>query len=108
MSDTTPPKIKQPKVRERKLGRHRAVGLHHPSGLIELDPRIKGCLRLDTLIHEFTHHHLDNKLRPLLKHLQKSFGTKKALEIEEALIGDHSTALADFLWKNNVRIIDQP
>ena len=63
---------------------------------------------LDTLIHEFTHHHLDNKLRPLLKHLQKSFGTKKALEIEEALIGDHSTALADFLWKNNVRIIDQP
>ena len=85
-----------------------AVPECNSTAALHLDPRIKGCLRLDTLIHEFTHHHLDNKLRPLLKHLQKSFGTKKALEIEEALIGDHSTALADFLWKNNVRIIDQP
>lgn len=102
------PAPKQPRVRERKLGRHRAIGLLHPRGLIEIDPRIKGKLRLDTLIHEFDHHHLCHKLRPILKHLQKSFGTKKALDIEEAIITEHSTALAEFLWENNVRIIDQP
>jgi len=42
-------------LRRRKLGKERAVGLAHPDGLIEIDPREKGHSLLDTTIHEALH-----------------------------------------------------
>lgn len=45
------------KVQERKLGRENALGLAWKgSGLIELDPRLKGRQRLEVLVHESLHH----------------------------------------------------
>ena len=43
------------RVKERKLGRHKAMGLAHPDGLIEIDPRTPPKEYLDTLIHELLH-----------------------------------------------------
>ena len=41
--------------KRRKLGRHRALGLAHPDGLIEIDPRQPPKEYMDTLIHELLH-----------------------------------------------------
>ena len=49
------PKKRVIRIKRRKLGRHRAVGLAHPDGLIEIDPRQTPREYLDTLIHELLH-----------------------------------------------------
>ena len=77
---------KHPPVKSRKLGREKADGLYHSDGLIEIDERLTGKKRLDTLIHEYWHH-----LEP---------------ESEEEPINKKAALMADFLWKNRVRIID--
>ena len=51
---TTGPK-KGIRVRERKLGKHKAVGLAHSNGLVEIDPRQNAKEYLDTMIHELLH-----------------------------------------------------
>lgn len=76
----------KPQIRERKLGREKADGLYHSDGLIEIDPRLRGSVRLETLIHEYIHH-----LQP---------------EAEEKTVDKQAKQLSAFLWKNNVRIID--
>ena len=43
------------RIKERKLRRHKAWGLAHPDGLIEIDPRVPPKEYLDTLIHELLH-----------------------------------------------------
>lgn len=43
------------KVTERKLGKHKAMGLAHSDGLVEVDPRQEAKDYLDTLIHELLH-----------------------------------------------------
>jgi|19_taG_2_1085344.scaffolds.fasta_scaffold80589_1 hypothetical protein len=43
------------RIRERKLGKHKAVGLAHPNGLVEIDPRQSAKEYLDTMIHELLH-----------------------------------------------------
>ena len=48
---------RRPRIRERKLGRHRADGLYWAGGLIEIDPRQLSRDRLDTLLHEMLHHY---------------------------------------------------
>lgn len=47
--------MKQPKVTERKLGRHNAVGLAWDTNHIEIDPRQSSKEYLGTLIHEQLH-----------------------------------------------------
>ena len=50
------PRKKSPKVIERKLGKHKAVGLAwQEDGIIEIDPRQKPKEYLSTLIHEAAH-----------------------------------------------------
>lgn len=45
-----------PKIVERKLGKHHAVGLcHGQDSLIEIDPRLKPYDYLGTLVHELIH-----------------------------------------------------
>lgn len=75
--------MSSPTVVERKLGRHKADGLYWPDGTIEIDPRIKGKRRLETLIHEMMHHR-----QP---HWTEEHVTKEA------------EVMAKFLWKNGVR-----
>jgi|TARA_R110002051_G_scaffold261707_1_gene321628 hypothetical protein len=43
------------RVKERKLGKHGALGLAHEDGLVEIDPRQTGKQYLDTMIHELLH-----------------------------------------------------
>lgn len=76
-----------PKIIERKLGRERADGLCHSDGLIEIDERLKGKARLDTLIHELVHS-FDGSLT-------EEYVTKLA------------TYIADNLYRNRVRVIEQ-
>ena len=82
-------KYKHPKVYFRKLGRENANGQMHDFGrekLIEIDPRIKGKLLLDTFIHERLHF-----IFP---------------EMEEENICENAEILADFLWKHGYRRTD--
>lgn len=81
-------KFKQPRVIEALLGRRKALGLYHPDdGTIEIDKRLTGKARLDTLIHEYLHH-----ISP---------------KTPEEQVNAAATAMADFLWKNRIRIIDE-
>lgn len=77
---------RKPQIVERKLGRERADGLYHSDGLIEIDPRIKGKKRIDTLIHEHLHHYLP--------------------DMPEDDVTKLATSIANALWANRVRIID--
>ncbi len=79
-------KPKLPVVVERKLGRHQALGLCHPNGKIEIDPRLTGKLRLDTLIHEYLHFQF-----PCLT---------------EEFVDSEASNMARFLWKHGVRTLD--
>ena len=80
-------------VKERKLGRERAVGLAYSDfygpdkGLIEIDPRQKGKDHLDTLIHEALH-----LVFP---------------DMSERNVVKHTGRLARLLWRNGYRRIDQ-
>jgi hypothetical protein len=50
--------MKPPRVKERKLGREKALGLCWQGvGLIEVDPRLKARAAMDTLLHEMLHHY---------------------------------------------------
>lgn len=95
------------RVKSRKLGRYRAVGLCWPSGKVEVDVRLKGKPKLETLIHEFGHKLVKQTFPDFLKYLKKNFPPKIADEIEEIVVGQSSAHLADWLYENNVRIIDE-
>ena len=47
---------KPPTITERKLGKHQAIGLCWADGTIEIDSRLKGKQRLETVCHEIIHH----------------------------------------------------
>lgn len=79
-------KPKLPPVIERKLGRHKADGLCWDDGTIEIDQRLKGKRRLETLIHEFLHFRHDH-------------WTEEKVELE-------GEAMARFLWKYGIRTLD--
>jgi hypothetical protein len=54
--------VKKLRVKQRKLGREKALGLYyHGRALIEVDPRQKSRVMLDTLIHETLYHLLPVK-----------------------------------------------
>lgn len=78
---------KTSKVRERKLGKHGAVGLAHPSGLIEVDPRQRPKSYLDTLIHEALHIAFP--------------------ELSETRVKKSAKIIRDVLWDNNYRKTSQ-
>lgn len=79
-------KPKLPVVVERKLGRHQADGLCWDDGTIEIDPRIKGRRRLETLVHEFMH-------------FRQPHWT-------EAHVSKEAEILSKFLWTHGVRTLD--
>lgn len=79
--------ITKPKIVARKLGRHGARGLCWNDGVIELDERLKGKERLEVLLHEIDHH-----LHP----------DKTEVDVEE-----EAKRVADILWEQRVRIIDE-
>jgi len=45
-----------PKITERKLGKHQAIGLCWNDGTIEIDSRLTGRKRLEIVCHEIIHH----------------------------------------------------
>ena len=73
-------------VTRRKLGQHRAVGLAHGDGHVEVDSRLGGKYHLDTLIHEFLH--------------------EWEWCLPEAVVRKLASSLAKFLHRNRVRIIE--
>jgi hypothetical protein len=76
------PKVTQ--IIYKKLKRRNAFGIAYTdTGIIELDPRLKGIKDLEIRIHEITHITL-----PFLS--------------EEAVI-DHSAEMARWLWKSDYR-----
>lgn len=77
------------RVRERKLGKHGAVGLAHPSGLVEIDPRQSSKEYLDTMIHELLHVIDSSK------------------EWDEKTVEKAARTITLFLWKAGFRRIHQ-
>lgn len=73
-------------MRRRKLGKERAVGLAHPDGLIEVDPRERGKDLLDTTLHEAIHVCLPNATE---EHVEQMAGL-----------------LADLLWRDHWRRVE--
>lgn len=73
-------------VTRRKLGRHKAHGLAHGDGHIEVDERLTGLPHLQILIHEFLH--------------------EFEWALPESIVHTLSKKLAKFLHKNRVRIIE--
>lgn len=78
---------KKLRVIERKLGKHKAVGLAWTDNVIEIDPRQSPKDYLDTLIHEKLHILFPDK--------------------SERWIIKHARALSQFLWDNNYRKASQ-
>lgn len=76
------------RVRWRKLGREQAAGQMRPgSRTIEVDERLRGHLRLWTLIHEVLH-----VLQP---------------EWSEEAIDEHAQVIADTLWAEHYRMVEK-
>lgn len=73
-------------VQRRKLGRHKALGLAHGNGKIEIDERLRGQPHLRILIHEFLH--------------------EWEWVLPEQVVDSLSTDLARFLHKHNARMIE--
>ena len=89
--------MKHPKVYLKKLGREKANGQAMDEGrlkYIEIDPRIKGKLLLDTYIHERLHF-IFPELHERIDEDHKNIGVEEASEI-----------LSDFLWKHGYRKVD--
>lgn len=75
------------RIRYRKLGREKAMGLaHHDARLVELDPTQRGFDLLDSAIHEITH-------------LQYP-------DLSEEVVTANATEMADLLWKIGFRWSD--
>jgi hypothetical protein len=70
------------KVVERKLGQHRAYGLHWP-GEIHIDTRLKPKKRLEVVIHEYMH-----EICP---------------EWDEKHVTEQAVKMSDFLWTQGYR-----
>lgn len=73
-------------VVRRKLGKHKALGLAHGNGSIEIDERLKGRHHLCILIHEFLH--------------------EWEWALPEQVVDSLSSDLARFLHKHNARMIE--
>lgn len=77
-------KLSKPKVKERKLGRERARGLHWPGKrFIEIDPRLKSRDYLETLIHELLH--------------------ERFHKLQEIKVLGYARMMADVLWAKGFR-----
>ena len=80
--------IKPPRIKERLLGRERALGqCWQGDGLIEIDPRLKAKAALDTYIHEMLHHY--------------------AHDWSETRVSRTASAMAKILWKHRFRRIEK-
>lgn len=78
---------KQPKVIRRLLGKNQAHGLYYrDTNTIEVDSRLKGKKEFIIYLHEYLHH------------------VSPELSEDEVII--KSESIADFLWKNNYRKVD--
>lgn len=76
-----------PKVIETKLGRNKAEGImSYEENTIYIDERLKGINKLETYIHEFIHFQ-----RP---------------KVNENTVLREAKELAEFLWKYNVRFVE--
>jgi hypothetical protein len=75
-------------IRERRLGKERALGLAHHPDMIEIDPVKQGSSRerLDTVIHEGIH-----LLLP---------------DAGEMMVRAYANRLSDLLWRDNWRRIE--
>lgn len=80
-------KLKHNIVTERKLGRHKAVGLAYDDGSIEIDPRQSPKEYFATVVHEKIHI------------MFPSWSEKQVVRFEKEFCG--------FLWENNFRIVNQ-
>lgn len=79
---------KAPKVIEKKLGRHKAVGLSYvDDNLIEIDPRQSSKEYMLTLIHEKLHLIYPDWAEEQIVFLEKKLG--------------------NFLWRQNYRKVSQ-
>ena len=76
------------RVQERKLGRRKALGMAHPDGLVEIDPRQPPRDYLDTLIHELLHQ------------------AKPSSYWDEEAIWETAAILAEHLWAAGYRRVD--
>ena len=75
------------RIRFRKLGREKAMGLaYKDSRLIELDPNQRGFDLLDSSIHE-------------ILHVQQP-------DLSEETVTANATEMADLLWKMGFRLCD--
>lgn len=80
-------KFKHPPVIKSKLGRERADGIaDYDNKVIYLDERLSGKRKMDTLIHERIHHKHPNW--------------------PEEKVAYMASMLADFLWINDIRPVD--
>jgi len=78
---------KHPKVVVRKLGKEQAFGQYHEDdNLIEFDERLNGKHKLEIFIHERTHAHFKS--------------------MDENEVTRFASVMADFLWKNHFRFVD--
>jgi hypothetical protein len=81
------PQKKHPKVIVKKLGKERAWGQYHEAdNVIEFDSRLVGKKKLEVYIHERTHAHFK--------------------DMSEEDVTKFASVMADFLWKNHVRFVD--
>jgi hypothetical protein len=78
---------KKQTIVERKLGKHKAVGLAWDDGVIEIDPRQSSKEYFLTVIHEKAHLMFPDWTEKQVVKFEKEFG--------------------NFLWEHNFRIVKQ-
>jgi len=87
---------RKPKIRDRKLGRHKADGLFWAEDkLIEVDPRQSSRDRLDTVIHEAVH----------MADLRCNRGRGFSIPHED--VEKISETISDVLWADRWRRIEE-
>jgi hypothetical protein len=67
-------KVSKPKIKEKKLGREKALGQCFSDGLIEIDPRQDSKEYLFTLIHECCHYHFPELTEEQVVKIENSIG----------------------------------